>query len=204
MQIVSIAKPKGMCINITRFARYRPISSVSVLSKALEDIVSSQLKDHFEKHAIITQNSFGYRNNHSTISCLQAWQQTVHKITLKNYTAASVFLDFKAGFDCLNPKILDQKLEIYKVGVHTRAWVRNFLSNRTHYISSGNDESSGNKINDGTDQGGKLSCLLFLIYTSEANTLINHVASNIGLMSIGESFLYVDDSITIIEAPSKN
>jgi len=92
-----------------------------------------------------------------------------------------VFLDFKAGFNFLNPKILDQKLEIYKVGIHTRAWIRNVLSNRTHYISSGNEVSSGSKINDGTDQGRKLSCLLFLIYTSEANTLINHVARNIGL-----------------------
>ena len=61
---------KGNHKNPNSVSNYRPISSVSVLSKALEDIVSSQLKDHFEKHAIITQNSFGYRNSHSTITLL--------------------------------------------------------------------------------------------------------------------------------------
>jgi len=45
---------KGNHKNQNLVSNYRPISSVSVLSKALEDIVSSQLKDHFEKHAIIT------------------------------------------------------------------------------------------------------------------------------------------------------
>ena len=193
---------KGNNKNPKLVSNYRPISSVSVLCKALEEIIANQITKNFEDHNIFTSNSFGYRNRHSTKLCIEAWHQTAQTFVKEKRACGSIFLDFKAGFDCLSPKILDEKLAIYKIGIHTRAWIRNFLTHRKHYITTGDEKSEMTVVNDGTDQGRKLSGLVFLIYTMEVTCMIDYIAKNIRLKSIGKTLIYVDDSITIIEAPN--
>ena len=49
---------------------YRPIAIVPFLSKVFEVLLNRQIKDHLEKHELITERQSGYRAQHSCTTAL--------------------------------------------------------------------------------------------------------------------------------------
>ena len=94
---------------------YRPISLLSKINKAIEELVYTQLTTVLNKNAIFYEKQFGFRSNHSKTSALL-------EITKKNKQGCDtgqfvcgVFLDLRKAFDAVNHTILLKKLIHYGI-----------------------------------------------------------------------------------------
>ena len=81
---------------------------------------------------------------------------------------ALLLLDFSAAFDCVDPSILLQVLEL-KFGITASAlkWIASFLTDRTHSVRVGTRTSKVCNILFGVPQGSILGPLLFILYTPQ-------------------------------------
>ena len=94
---------------------YRPISLLSKINKAIEELVYTQLTTVLNKNAIFYEKQFGFRSNHSKTSALL-------EITKKNkqgcdtgQSVCGVFLDLRKAFDAVNHTVLLKKLIHYGI-----------------------------------------------------------------------------------------
>ena len=94
---------------------YRPISLLSNFSKFLEKLIYSRLTKFLEKHKILRDNQYGFRENLSTT---HAMLDIMIKIScnIKNEKITGlIFLDFKKAFDTMSHDILLLKLDHYGI-----------------------------------------------------------------------------------------
>ena len=64
----------------TSFNNYRPVSLLSVLSKVLERVMYARCIKFIEKHNILYDRQFGFRQNHSTTHALLLVMDKLDKI----------------------------------------------------------------------------------------------------------------------------
>ena len=55
---------------------YRPVSLLSVVSKAFEKLVNNRIVDHLEKCDLSSDFQYGFRSSQSTSELLAAWGNT--------------------------------------------------------------------------------------------------------------------------------
>ena len=99
----------------TEVNNYRPISLLSNFSKFLEKLIYSRLTKFLEKHKILRDNQYGFRENLSTT---HAMLDIMIKIScnIKNEKITGlIFLDFKKAFDTMSHDILLLKLDHYGI-----------------------------------------------------------------------------------------
>ena len=110
---------------------YRPISILTSFSKILERTVYIRTSQFLEKHNIISDSQFGFREKHSTTHAIL---QLIDKIVgnfpgpLKGYT--------------IDHSILLSKLSFYGIRGTALEWDRNYLSNRKQFVCIDGKESS--------------------------------------------------------------
>ena len=78
-----------------------------------------------------------------------------------------IFLDLSKALDTIDHKILLNKLEHYGFRGVVLEWFKNYLSNRTHYVSYNNCKSSLRDIVCGVPKGSILGPLLFILYVND-------------------------------------
>ncbi|XP_068129566.1 zinc finger protein 420-like [Hyperolius riggenbachi] len=74
--------------------------------------------------------------------------------------------DFSSAFNTICPDILITNLTQLGIDPSLRAWIKDFLTNRTQQVKLGNYYSSVRTTNTGAPQGCVLSPLLFSLYTN--------------------------------------
>ena len=79
--------------------------------------------------------------------------------------SACVFLDCSAAFDTIQHDVLLGKMRLYGVTEKSLAWMKDYLSDRSQYVSIGGIPSEIKKIEDGAFQGsiGGPWCFLIMI-----------------------------------------
>ena len=162
---------------------YRPISLLLTISKILEKIVYKRTYSFMEKTGQIFNSQYGFRSQHS---CENAVSELVSEVTkgFQNglYTAA-LFLDLSKAFDTLEHRVLIMKLKKYGIRGTCLEWFRSYLSNRKIRVkcqvaSSGKTEfSEYQTVNYGTPQGSCLGPLIFLLFTNDLYSHLNHCSS---------------------------
>ena len=79
-------------------SNYRPISSLPILSKIAEKIMSSQIRQYLESNSLISPKQYGFREKHYTQSLLlqlsNKWLETLDNITGDKYVCLT-YLDMK-------------------------------------------------------------------------------------------------------------
>ena len=89
------------CLN-----NYRPISHLSLFSKAFEKIALSQLLLHLESNKLLNTFQSGYKANHSTETALLRVTEDLLTCFDENEVVISAFLDLSSAFDTVDIPII--------------------------------------------------------------------------------------------------
>ena len=115
-------------------ANYRPISILPAISKIMERVIHSQLHGHLNEHHLLSEAQFGFRKNHSTVTCiLKLLDDIYYNMELGKMTGV-VFLDLKKAFDTVDHSIMINKLNKFNLDEHTKNWFRDYLSGRRQSV----------------------------------------------------------------------
>ena len=109
----------------------------------------------------------------------------------KNETTIGVYLDLSKAFDTIDHDILLHELDYYGFRGIVLDWFRDYLSNRTQYVSYNDNTSDLKTILCGVPQGSILGPLLFIFY-------INDITNSSTLLDF---LLFADDN-TILYSSS--
>lgn len=78
---------------------YRPISSISNISKIFETTLKNRIIDFIKKEKILNKNQYGFREGKSTKDALAALTHSIYSSLDKGVPCLSVFIDLAKAFD---------------------------------------------------------------------------------------------------------
>ena len=84
------------------FSNYGPISILPAISKIFEHIVHTQIYNHINEHILPPKAQFGFKNYHSTETCIMKLRDSVYKNMEPNLLNGVVFLDLKKALDMVD------------------------------------------------------------------------------------------------------
>lgn len=175
-------------------SNYRPISVLPVFSKGLEKLLSSRITTFFDKNSIITTSQFGFMAGRSTETALLALKEHIVQNIEQNMFTIGIFIDFSKAFDCLDHKILIEKLQCYGIRGNALELLQSYLQGRTQSVHINNVKSPYLPISCGVPQGSILGPLLF-------NAYINDIV----LIDLAVKFIiYADDSTILVSGKDVN
>mgnify|MGYP001792265277 CR=1 FL=1 len=170
---------------------FRPISTLSHLSKIFERLLYNQIEAFFiDKFSDFLT---GFRKNNSTqyalLHMVEYWKTNLNK---GNHIGA-IFMDLSKAFDTLNHNLLIAKLEAYGFSMDSLVFIKDYLSNRFQRCKIGDHISEWRKIKTGVPQGSILGPLLFNIFINDIfkfvhRSCICNYADDNTLYSFGKNF----------------
>jgi len=161
---------KKSTLDPSELTSYRPISSLSVISKTIERLVNNRLSAHMDTHTLLPSTQSAYRNKHSTETALVRIHNDIVSAIDHGQVAALVLLDLSAAFDTVDHCVLINVLE-HRFGVTGGAlnWMKSYLENRSQIIQLGSAKSSKHNLDCGVPQGSVLGPKQFIAYVEDVN-----------------------------------
>ena len=155
---------KGDKLNVEN---YRPICSLSPLSKIFERIIYDKMIIFINKNKILSDTQFGFRKNMSTETALMKFMDYIHSGLSSKHYVGTVFMDLSKAFDVMNHEILKQKLDHYGFRGIFLDFMMQFIQDRRYFVNVNGLNSDIRNVNIGVPQGSTLGPLLFLIYVND-------------------------------------
>uniref|UniRef100_A0A8C6M4T9 Reverse transcriptase domain-containing protein n=1 Tax=Nothobranchius furzeri TaxID=105023 RepID=A0A8C6M4T9_NOTFU len=149
------------------FTNYRPVSVLCQFSKILEKLFLKRLDNFVEKHDLLANCQYGFRNNRSTVLALMDLMEEITECMDNKKYALGVFLDLKKAFDTVDHKILIIKLEKYGFRGVVLDWIKSYVMNRQQYVQINEFKSKLMDIECGVPQGSVLGPKLFIMYIND-------------------------------------
>lgn len=163
------------CLNISEVKyepledlnNYRPISVLSNLSRILEKCIKTRLNEFLDKHNVISDNQFGFREKIGTSDAINKLVNSVVTDPDKNNKVLAIFLDVKKAYDSVNHSVLLEKLEKYGIRGTGNHLIKSYLTNRKQIVKIDYTYSDEMEVYCGCPQGASISPLLFSLYINE-------------------------------------
>ena len=177
---------KKGCRDVCDPKSYRPISNLTVLSKLLEKMASSQIRKFLNSNDLVVPTQSAYRENHSTETAALKLSSDLLLSIDKGNLCLMCFLDLSSAFDTIDHAILKERLRSsFRFSDSALMWTDSFLSDRTQLVKHGCTSSQPKPVTHGVPQGSVLGPLFFILYTSE----LTHVVQQFGF----HLHMYADD-----------
>lgn len=172
-QITPLLKKPGL--DSTDPASYRPITNLSTLSKILEKLTLSRLRQHIVSSSNFCGFQSAYRAAHSTETALLRVVNDLVIAACNRRASVLIALDISAAFDTIDHDILCRRADSeFGIRGPALAWLRSFVSGRSSYVSVGGTNSPVTLNSTGVPQGSVLGPMLFALYTSPVSKIIDH------------------------------
>lgn len=146
---------------------YRPVATLSTISKILERVVFNRIVSFTIKYNILSESQHGFRKSRSTETAIMAFLNKLYNHLDKNDKCVGIFMDLSKAFDLINHKLLIEKLAKYGLRGKVNDWLVSYLSNRMQLVEVNRVKSDTLKLNIGVPQGSVLGPLLFLFYVND-------------------------------------
>lgn len=162
----AIITPLPKVSNPTEFAHLRSISILPTLSKVLEKVMESQIRDYLNDNDIIPSMQSGFRSGYSCETALCNITDDIFKACDDSKITVLITLDYSKAFDMINHDILIGILRYMGFEGAAVRLVKSFLTDRSQVVICGDNVSDELYVTKGVPQGSILGPLLFVVYTS--------------------------------------
>lgn len=176
---------------------YRPISLTNSMVKILERLIKNRLTEYLDSNNLITKFQSGFRANRCSIDNIFYFSQKCLLSFNKNHSTGGIVFDIEKAFDKIWHEGLFIKLHEMNIPKKMAKWIKNFLTNRTFYVSTNGHDSDLFPIKTGVPQGSILSPILFSIF-------IDNIPLNLQNYSNLSAILYADDLFTFFSDKNLN
>jgi hypothetical protein len=176
----AIVKPIFKKGNKQEISNYRPITLLTFFSKIIEKLIYARLHAHINMNNILVQERYGFRTHSSTERAAFTLINSILTAMNNSQIVGSIFYDLQKAFDCVNHKILLEKLEFYGVEGKFKTLIESYLTVRYQRIAldnitNNNNSSKWEMLKCGVPLGSNLGRLFFLIYIKNLPTIVNKV-----------------------------
>ena len=112
----------------------------------------------------------GYRQFYGVETALLRVTNDILMSLDKGEEVILVLLDFSAAFDTI---LLERLEHTFGICDQVLKWFQSYLLDRSHRVVIGNERSSTHPLNQGVPQGSVLDPILFTLYTSPLESIID-------------------------------
>ena len=169
---------------------YRPVSTLSHLSKVIEKVVALRLSDHLDSQNLNEPFQSAYRRLHSTETALLRVCSDIRAALDRKKGTLLVLLDLSSAFDTIDHTILLNRLsKRYGIQGYALRWVASYLQDRKQRVVIGQATSENYTCTTGVPQGSVLGPALFSLYVQPVGDVIrrhgvkfHHYADDLQLM----------------------
>ena len=151
------------------------MSLTSIVCKTFEGFIRDALSKHIKTNGLLSNHQHGFTTGRSCITqLLTTLNDWFSRIDNGNHVDV-IYLDLQKAFDKIPHRRLLTKLEGYGVHGQILCWIEDFLSNRTQYVSVGDEHSDDAPVTNGVPQSSILGSTLFVYFINDMPDIINYL-----------------------------